>query len=153
MAPIMAFVADITTFEERGKGMGMIGAAMSLGFMVGPGVGGFLSEVNLTFPFFLAGAVAYMAAIMSAIYLPNIKNIRETIAPREKLAMQMVKSVKTSYFIFLIIVFTFSFGISNFQATLTLYLDHKFGYTPSEIAIILTVCGCSAANVCREQIV
>ncbi|MER2027731.1 MAG: MFS transporter [Solibacillus sp.] len=141
MAPIMAFVADITTYEERGKGMGMIGAAMSLGFMVGPGVGGFLSEVNLTFPFFLAGAVAYMAAIMSAIYLPNIKNIRETIAPREKLAMQMVKSVKTSYFIFLIIVFTFSFGISNFQATLTLYLDHKFGYTPSEIAIILTVGG------------
>lgn len=141
MAPIMAFVADITTFEERGKGMGMIGAAMSLGFMVGPGVGGFLSEVNLTFPFFLAGTVAYMAAILSAIYLPNIKNIRETIAPREKLFRQMVKSVKTSYFIFLIIVFTFSFGISNFQATLTLYLDHKFGYTPSEIAIILTVGG------------
>lgn len=85
MAPIMAFVADITTYEERGKGMGMIGAAMSLGFMIGPGVGGFLSEVNLTFPFFLAGTVAYMAAILSAIYLPNIKNIRETIAPREKL--------------------------------------------------------------------
>lgn len=141
MAPIMAFVADITTYEERGKGMGMIGAAMSLGFMVGPGVGGFLSEVNLTFPFYLAGVVAYMAAIMSAIYLPNIKNIQETIAPREKLFKQMVKSVKTSYFIFLIIVFTFSFGIANFQATLTLYLDHKFGYTPSEIAIILTVGG------------
>ncbi|MEK5184210.1 MFS transporter [Solibacillus sp. FSL R5-0691] len=141
MAPIMAFVADITTYEERGKGMGMIGAAMSLGFMIGPGVGGFLSEVNLTFPFFLAGTVAYMAAILSAIYLPNIKNIRETIAPREKLFRQMVKSVKTSYFIFLIIVFTFSFGIANFQATLTLYLDHKFGYTPSEIAIILTVGG------------
>lgn len=141
MAPIMAFVADITTYEERGKGMGMIGAAMSLGFMVGPGVGGFLSEVNLTFPFYLAGVVAYMAAIMSAIYLPNIKNIQETIAPREKLFRQMVKSVKTSYFIFLIIVFTFSFGIANFQATLTLYLDHKFGYTPSEIAIILTVGG------------
>lgn len=55
MAPIMAFVADITTYEERGKGMGMIGAAMSLGFMVGPGIGGFLAEVNLTFPFYLAG--------------------------------------------------------------------------------------------------
>ena len=55
MAPVMAFVADITTYEERGKGMGMIGASMSLGFMIGPGIGGFLSSVNLTFPFFLLG--------------------------------------------------------------------------------------------------
>lgn len=141
MPPIMAFVADITTHEERGKGMGMIGAAMSLGFMIGPGIGGFLSNVNLTFPFFLAGGVAFIAAILSAIYLPNIKNTQSVIAPRENLSKQLVKSVKTSYFIFLIVVFTFSFGISNFQATLTLYLDNKFGYTPGEIAIILTVGG------------
>ena len=141
MPPIMAFVADITTHEERGKGMGMIGAAMSLGFMIGPGIGGFLSNVNLTFPFFLAGGVAFIAATLSAIYLPNIKNTHAVLAPRENLSKQLVKSVKTSYFVFLIVVFTFSFGISNFQATLTLYLDNKFGYSPSEIAIILTVGG------------
>ncbi|MEK3764824.1 MULTISPECIES: MFS transporter [unclassified Solibacillus] len=141
MPPIMAFVADITTHEERGKGMGMIGAAMSLGFMIGPGIGGFLSNVNLTFPFFLAGVVAFIAATLSAVYLPNIKNTHAVLAPRENLSKQLVKSVKTSYFVFLIVVFTFSFGISNFQATLTLYLDNKFGYTPSEIAIILTVGG------------
>ena len=141
MAPIMAFVADITTYEERGKGMGMIGASMSLGFMVGPGVGGFLSNVNLTFPFFLAGVVAFIAAILSAIYLPNIKNTQVAIAPRENLTTQLANSVKKSYFIFLIVVFTFSFGIANFQATLTLYLDNKFGYTPTDIAIILTVGG------------
>ncbi|WP_336045819.1 MFS transporter [Solibacillus ferritrahens] len=141
MPPIMAFVADITTHEERGKGMGMIGAAMSLGFMIGPGIGGFLSNVNLTFPFFLAGVVAFIAATLSALYLPNIKNSQAVLAPRENLSKQLVKSVKTSYFVFLIVVFTFSFGISNFQATLTLYLDNKFGYTPGEIAIILTVGG------------
>ena len=141
MPPIMAFVADITTHEERGKGMGMIGAAMSLGFMIGPGIGGFLSNVNLTFPFFLAGGVAFIAATLSAVYLPNIKNTNAVLAPRENLSKQLVKSVKTSYFVFLIVVFTFSFGISNFQATLTLYLDNKFGYSPSEIAIILTVGG------------
>lgn len=141
MAPIMAFVADITTFEERGKGMGMIGAAMSLGFMIGPGIGGFLSNVNLTFPFFLAGVVAFIAATLSAIYLPNIKNTHAAITPRENLTTQLARSVKKSYFIFLIVVFTFSFGIANFQATLTLYLDNKFGYTPTDIAIILTVGG------------
>ncbi|ATP39186.1 MFS transporter [Solibacillus sp. R5-41] len=141
MPPIMAFVADITTFEERGKGMGMIGASMSLGFMIGPGVGGFLGNINLTFPFYLAGTVAIAAAILSAIYLPNIKNTVTNKAPRENLVKQLTRSLKTSYFVFLLVVFTFSFGIANFQTTLSLYLDKEFSYTPTDIAIILTVGG------------
>ena len=138
--PIMAFVADITTFEERGKGMGMLGAAMSLGFMVGPGFGGFLAEVNLTFPFFLAGGISIAAAIVSIFMLPNVKPAPVT-AKRENLVKQLARSVKTSYFVLLIIIFTFSFGISNFQSTLSLLLDHKFNYSPTDIAIILTVGG------------
>lgn len=141
MPPIMAFVADITTYEERGKGMGMIGAAMSLGFMVGPGFGGFLASVNLTFPFYLAGVLALLAAVFSAIYLPNVHTQPAQTAPRENLLKQLSRSVKTSYFIFLIVVFTFSFGIANFQTTLSIYLDRKFDYTPTDIAIILTVGG------------
>ncbi|MEK4424263.1 MFS transporter [Solibacillus sp. FSL K6-1523] len=141
MPPIMAFVADITTFEERGKGMGMIGASMSLGFMIGPGVGGLLGNINLTFPFYIAGTVAFAAAILSAIYLPNIKNTAANKAPRENLVKQLTRSFKTSYFVFLLVVFTFSFGIANFQTTLSLYLDKVFNYTPTDIAVILTVGG------------
>ena len=143
MPPIMAFVADITTYEDRGKGMGMIGAAISLGFMVGPGIGGFLSKVDLTFPFYLAGSVAILAAVLSAIYLPNVQNNHDvTLRPkRENLGAQLLRSFKTSYFIFLIVVFTFSFGIANFQATLALFLDGKFNYSPTEIAIIITIGG------------
>ncbi|MGM9949695.1 MAG: MFS transporter [Lysinibacillus sp.] len=145
MPPIMAFVADITTVEERGKGMGMLGAAMSLGFMIGPGIGGALAGINLQFPFYAAGSAAILAAILSLATLPNIKNavIAEAAArpPRESLLKQLARSSKTPYFVFLIIVFTFSFGISNFQATLSLYLDHKFDYTPGDISVILTVGG------------
>lgn len=141
MPPIMAFVADITTYEERGKGMGMIGAAMSLGFMVGPGFGGFLATVDLTFPFYLAGAAALIAALFSYIYLPNVHTAPKEVTPRENLLKQLARSVKTSYFVFLIVVFVFSFGIANFQATLSIYLAQKFAYTPTDIAIILTVGG------------
>lgn len=141
MPPIMAFVADITTYEERGKGMGMIGAAMSLGFMVGPGFGGFLATVDLTFPFYLAGVAALLAAVFSYIYLPNVHTAPTEVAPRENLLKQLARSVKTSYFVFLIVVFVFSFGIANFQATLSIYLDQKFNYSPTDIAIILTVGG------------
>lgn len=142
MPTIMAYVADITTVEERGKGMGLIGAAISLGFMIGPGVGGFLANVNLHFPFYFAGAVALGAALLSGIILPNIRpEVQPLKAPRENLAKQLIRSVKTSYFIMLIIVFTFSFGIANFQATLTMYLSIKFDYTPADIAIVMTVGG------------
>jgi MFS transporter, DHA1 family, multidrug resistance protein len=145
MPPIMAYVADITTIEERGKGMGMLGAAMSLGFTIGPGLGGALSGINLHFPFYVAGSAALIAAVLSWLLLPNIKNAVDTKfaarPPRENLLKQMVRSTKTSYFVFLIVVFTFSFGISNFQATLSLYLDHKFNYTPLDISVILTVGG------------
>ena len=58
MPSVMAYAADITTLEERGKAMGLIGAAISFGFMIGPGIGGALSNVNLHFPFYFAGSAA-----------------------------------------------------------------------------------------------
>ena len=60
---------------------------------------------------------------------------------RENILTQMKNSVKTPYFMMLIIIFVFSFGIANFQTTFSLYVDHKYNYTPQDIAIVLTVGG------------
>jgi len=141
----MAFVADITTLEERGKGMGFLGASMSLGFMIGPALGGFLASVSLSFPFYMASLAALIAGIISLIILPDIKNIVSEIPPepkkRENIITQMKNSVKTPYFMMLIIIFVFTFGIANFQTTFSLYVDHKYNYTPQDIAVVLTVGG------------
>lgn len=141
----MAFVADITTLEERGKGMGLLGASMSLGFMIGPAIGGFLANVSLTFPFYMAALAAILSAVISFIILPDIKNIisedPHEEKKRENIVVQLKNSVKTPYFMMLIIIFVFSFGIANFQTTFSLYVDHKYNYTPQDIAIILTVGG------------
>ncbi|KOS69655.1 multidrug transporter [Lysinibacillus contaminans] len=140
--PIMAFVADVTTYEERGKGMGLLGAAMSLGFMIGPGIGGFLSKVSLHFPFYMAGAAAFFAAILSFVLLPNTKpSTTQKAQKQDNLAKQMVHSVKMPYFVMLLIMLVFSFGIANFQTTLSLFVTQKFNYTPTDIAILLTVGG------------
>ena len=140
--PIMAFVADITTYEERGKGMGMLGAAMSLGFMIGPGIGGFLSKVSLHFPFFMAGGAAIIASLLSLLLLPSTKTTAAQKAQKQdNLAKQMARSVQMPYFVMLIIMLVFSFGIANFQTTLSLFVTDKFNYTPTDIAIILTVGG------------
>jgi len=145
MPPIMAYVADITTPEERGKGMGMLGAAISLGFTIGPGIGGILSGINIEFPFYFAGIASILGAIVSYITLPNVQTVNKTtgqeLVKRENLFKQLVRSTKTSYFMFLIVVFVFSFGIANFQSTLSLFLDHKFNYSPFDISVILMVGG------------
>lgn len=141
----MAFVADITALEERGKGMGFLGASMSLGFMIGPALGGFLASVSLSFPFFMASLAALISGIISLIILPDIKNAVSEIPPepkkRENILTQMKNSVKTPYFMMLIIIFVFTFGIANFQTTFSLYVDHKYNYTPQDIAVVLTVGG------------
>lgn len=141
----MAFVADVTSVEERGKGMGLLGASMSLGFMIGPAIGGFLAKVSITFPFYMAALAAILSAVISFIILPDIKNVI-SVDPlnknkRENIFAQLKNSIKTPYFMMLIIIFVFSFGIANFQTTFSLYVDHKYNYTPQDIAIVLTVGG------------
>lgn len=139
--PTMAFVADITTLETRGRGMGLLGASMSLGFMIGPGIGGFLSKISLSFPFYAATGASIVAAIVSLLFLPNPKPVLQGAAVNENLFQQLRRSTQTSYFIMLIVMFVFSFGLANFQATISLYVDQKYNYTPSQIAIIITVGG------------
>lgn len=139
--PVMAYVADITTNAERGKAMGLIGASISLGFMIGPGIGGFLSNVSLHFPFYFAGSATIIASILSFIILPYVKPVIEGKVKGDNLFKQMAHSFKTSYFVLLIVVFVFSFGIANFQSTLTMFLTYKFNFTPNDIAIVMTVGG------------
>lgn len=142
--PMMAFVADITTEEERGKGMGLLGASMSLGFMIGPAIGGFLAEVSIHFPFYVATAAALIAATISMFVLPKTKpTILKTDVPvkRENIIKQMKRSTTTPYFVMLIVVLVFSFGLANFQATIALYVDKKYGFTPGEIAALITAGG------------
>ncbi len=139
--PIMAYTADITTVEERGKAMSLIGAAISFGFMIGPGIGGALSNVSIHFPFIVAGSATILAGILSLFFLPNVKPTIVEKPTGNNIIKEMLRSIKTPYFVLLLVVLVFSFGIANFQATLTMFLTYKFDYTPNDIAIIMTVGG------------
>ncbi len=137
--PVMAYAADLTTNEERGKAMGWLGAAISLGFMIGPGVGGLLSNVTMRFPFYFGGLATIIVGFISILVLPNIKPGIQKETKRENLIQQMARSIKTSYFVLLIVVLVFQFGIANFQSTLTMFLTYRWDYTPNEIAIVMTI--------------
>jgi MFS transporter, DHA1 family, tetracycline resistance protein len=66
-----AYIADITTKENRAKGMGLIGAAFGLGFVFGPAIGGILSRWGINVPFLFAGGLAFANAILLYFTLPE----------------------------------------------------------------------------------
>ncbi|RXZ80553.1 MFS transporter [Paenibacillaceae bacterium] len=142
---MMAYVADITTEDERGKGMGLLGAAMSLGFVIGPGIGGFLADFGLRAPFFVSAAVAGVSMLASIALLPETLSLENRLAAksragkRESIIGQMMKSFKAPYFILLLLIFSLTFGLSHFEAIFGFYVTDKYSFTEKDIAILITV--------------
>jgi DHA1 family tetracycline resistance protein-like MFS transporter len=73
-----AFIADVTTPENRAKGMGLVGAAFGLGFTIGPAVGGELSQVSLHAPGIAAAALSISAALFGYLKLPVLPRTSRT---------------------------------------------------------------------------
>ena len=142
MPAVMAYTADVTSPEERAKGMGFITAAITTGFIIGPGIGGYLAEFGIRVPFYAAAAAGGIAAIVTALILPeSLPEERRTEAKtmeRQSLSVQLLNSYKEPYFLALIIVFVASFGLANYETVFGLFVDHKFGFTTKDIAFIIT---------------
>src|SRR5712691_4599769 len=66
-----AYIADITTREDRAKGMGMVGAAFGLGFIFGPAIGGILAPYGYDKPALLASAMAGLNFVFAYFRLPE----------------------------------------------------------------------------------
>ncbi|GIP41086.1 tetracycline resistance MFS efflux pump [Paenibacillus sp. J31TS4] len=142
---MMAYVADTTTEEQRGKGMGLLGAAMSLGFVIGPGIGGLLAAFGLRTPFFVSAGFGLLAMIGSLLVLPEtltkakMREHREAVVKKESIFLQFARSFKAPYFILLLLVFTLTFGLANFETIFPLFVDRKYGFDTGDIAILITV--------------
>ncbi|SFE06494.1 MFS transporter, DHA1 family, multidrug resistance protein [Paenibacillus catalpae] len=147
MPAVMAYAADITTKEERAAGMGLINAAITTGFIIGPGIGGYIAEFGIRVPFYAAGVAGLIAAFINLFILPESRPVQEEAADAPAPAFkkqqsgfitQLRYSYREPYFLSLIIVFVMSFGLANFETVFGLFVDHKFSYGPKDIAFIIT---------------
>lgn len=142
---ITAYVADITTEDTRGKVLGWIGAAMSFGVVIGPGIGGFLAEYDLRLPFYVAAAASAFSMIAALLLLPETLSKEKRLLAKnssqknENIFSQVALSFKAPYLFLLILIFILTFGLVNVEVIFGLYVDVKYGYTPKDIAILLTV--------------
>ncbi|TYR74914.1 MFS transporter [Rossellomorea vietnamensis] len=145
MPTAMAYVSDVTEPEKRGQGMGILGAAMGMGIVIGPGIGGWLAEYDLSYPFLFAGIAASIAAIVSILILPEsyTKEMRAQEEPeaKENQFVLMKKALGSPVGFLLVLVFIMSFGLANFQAIFSYYALERYGYGPQEVGFIILVIG------------
>jgi len=143
-ATALAYISDSTAVEERGWGMGMLGAAMGLGIILGPAAGGWLGANSLSLPFFIAAGMSMLALALGAALLPESLPVE---------ARQREGKVKTVQFgllwqslfgpvgLLLFMLFLVSFGLTNFESVFGLYAAQELDYGPERVGTILAVVG------------
>jgi DHA1 family multidrug resistance protein-like MFS transporter len=150
MPTAMAYVGDSTSEQDRGGGMGALGAAMGLGMVLGPALGGLLGSESLSTPFFLTAAVCLLTLLLILAFLPESlpEEGRPTAALRIRPAVQireLWRALSGPLGVLLVMAFLVSFGLTNFQGIFGYYALKKFGYGTEEVGWILTVVGIVAA--------
>jgi DHA1 family tetracycline resistance protein-like MFS transporter len=140
-----AYIADTTTPEERTKGMGMIGAAFGLGFMLGPALGGLLSTISLEAPAFVAAGLAFANVIFGYFKLPeSLPPERRMVTPMR--GMNPVSRLsallrRSSIRPLLIGIFLLNMAFSGLQSNFAVFSDVRFGFGPLDNALIFTLVG------------
>jgi DHA1 family tetracycline resistance protein-like MFS transporter len=146
-----AYIADITTKEDRAKGMGLIGAAFGLGFVFGPAIGGILSRWGVEVPFLFAAGLCFSNALLLYFTLP------ETVTPDHPARVsaaggrglsQLIRSLKNPRLGFvLIIYFLFIVAFSIMTTSFSLFTMFRFGYDAQHTGYLFAYVGILAVIV------
>src|ERR1043166_8865270 len=146
-----AYIADITTPENRAKGMGLIGAAFGLGFVFGPAIGGILSHWGISVPFLFATGLCFANGVLLFFTLP------ETVTPNHPARVsaaggrglaQLIKSLQNRRLGFvLIIYFMFIVSFSIMTTSFSLFTMFRFGYDAQHTGYLFAYVGIIAVII------
>jgi MFS transporter, DHA1 family, multidrug resistance protein len=142
MPTAMAYIGDNSPQKEKSKGMGQLGAMVGVGVILGPLMAGFLSTASLSLPFFVGSGLAFFALLLVIFLLP------ESIAPQPATDKQ-ASTPRAIYLrvlfspagILLLLIFIMSFGMTNFQGMIGLYVVDKFAFDTKQVGAIWMVMG------------
>ena len=149
MPAVTAFIVDITTIDTRPKALGYMSAAISTGFIIGPGIGGFLADIGIRVPFYAAGVLGVVAAILSLVLLKEPERLEEPEQELEAAGQNSLRKIlMPKFLIAFIVIFVASFGLAAFESFFSLFADHKFAFTPRDIALAITG-GATIGAICQ----
>ncbi|WP_353961057.1 MFS transporter [Neobacillus sp. CF12] len=146
MPTAMAYVADITTPENRGKGMGIVGAAVGLGFVFGPAIGGIFSKSSMSMPFYLAGTSSLITLVIIFFLL------KESLQKNNADDNQSIKQSRWKAFsgpasVLFLLQLLISLSLSGLEATFAYFAAKRAGLGAIQLGYIFMIMGFAGAMV------
>jgi len=137
-----AFVADVTPPEGRAKGMGLIGAAFGLGFVLGPAIGGVLSHRSLALPGLAAAGLAALNGIAAFFVLPEPeqRTVREEAA-RNRFAAFFSEMGRPGIRRVILIYFLTVLAFSAMEATYAFLSRQRYGIDEAHVSWLFAYIG------------
>ena len=146
-----AYVADVSVAEDRAKNFGMIGAAFGLGFIIGPGIGGFLGEIGTRVPFLVAAILSLLNWLYGYFVIPEslTEENRRPFEWSRANPFGTLRSIFKYKLLIGLIVCLFLVYIAAFsvQGNWSFFTAEQFDWTPRDIGISLTFVGVMVALV------
>jgi len=152
-----AYAADMTTKENRAKGMGMIGAAFSIGFILGPALGGILAgsdpaSADFRTPSFAAAGLSALAFVLGLVVLKESlpAEARAKIAEQTRVARMkaLFDALKTPGIgVLLILSFLATFVFAGLESTFAMWSRRQFDWGPEQNGYLFAFIGFFAAMI------
>ncbi len=149
MPTAMAYIGDVTSHHDRGSGMGVMGAAMGIGMVLGPGISGWLAEFSLSLPFFVGAAIALAAIVPVQLILPESlprgSDGQRAASDGHSGLSAMRQSLSGQLGLMMLIAFLTSLGFSAFQGVFGLFALQRFSYGPQQVGTVMMLIGLISA--------
>lgn len=141
-----AYVADVTPPDNRARAFGLIGSALSLGFLGGPALGGLLAGFDLRLPFYVAGGLTALNCVYGFAVLPeSLPRERRTtrIDPHKLNPFGALLFLKRhgSLLGLSFLAFLFALAWMVGPAIFVLYGGYRYGWSPVTIGLVMMVSG------------
>lgn len=146
-----AYIADVSTPEQRPRRFGMLGAAFGLGFIVGPAIGGFLGSVDLRFPFWAAGILSLLNALYGLFVLPESlpKERRRAFSLSRASSLGSLRLLGSHKELAGLAVAMVLYFLAHeaLPSMFVLYTTHRYGFDERQVAWALSGVGLASAIV------
>jgi len=140
-----AYIADVTPPEKRSAAYGIYGATFGLGFILGPALGGYLGDIHLRLPFWVAAGLTLANACYGFFVLPESlpKEVRKPFRwsrANPQGSLKLLRSVP-GLLPMAISLFTYQLAHSVFSSVFVLYTDTRFRWSPGQVGQALAIVG------------
>ncbi|KAK0351293.1 hypothetical protein LTR94_025510 [Friedmanniomyces endolithicus] len=147
ISTVQGYIADVTPPEQRAGRMGMIGAAFGLGFIVGPGLGGLLTQpqlghIGFQLPIFLAAGLAALAAVGVIVFLRESRAKADPALPRPAF-LSGLHDARANPVVSRVLVVTLIYmaGFSAMESVFGLWSESRYGWGAREVGLSFMIVG------------